>query len=158
MKLLWDIRGLRWTFTFRYWELNVKQNLGKSRQKSPVISKAPWTALCSNLVFFQPVTFAQQHSCCVALLLTGWRDCCWWLTNSAKFWIKCFSVFFGTAKILGIETDRFANSEGPDQTAPLRSSLIRAYTVCYSVCSFWKHFCIVTTKRFQFTDNYGNML
>ena len=32
-----------------------------------------------------------------------------------------------------------ANSEDPDQTA-LRSSLIRVYTVCHSICIFWTHF------------------
>ena len=30
-------------------------------------------------------------------------------------------------------TNIWANSVEPDQTAPLRSSLIRVYTVCYSI-------------------------
>ena len=32
-----------------------------------------------------------------------------------------------------------ANSADPDQTAK-RSSLIRVYTVCHSICTFWKNF------------------
>ena len=33
----------------------------------------------------------------------------------------------------------WANSADPDQTAP-RSSLIRVYTVCNSLCIFWMHY------------------
>ena len=36
----------------------------------------------------------------------------------------------------------WANSVDPDQTAP-RSSLIRVFTVCYSVYVFWTNFSIV---------------
>ena len=40
-------------------------------------------------------------------------------------------------------SDRYAwaNSADPDQTAP-RSSLIRVYTVCHSVCIVWTHYCM----------------
>ena len=40
------------------------------------------------------------------------------------------------------DVDGMANSEGPDQTAPLRSSLIRAYTVKGAVrsgCTLFAH-------------------
>ena len=36
----------------------------------------------------------------------------------------------------------WANSADPDQTAP-RSSLIRVYTVCHSVCIVWTHYTII---------------
>ena len=41
-------------------------------------------------------------------------------------------------------SDRYvwANSADPDQTAP-RSSLIRVYTVCHSVCTVWTHYSMI---------------
>ena len=39
-----------------------------------------------------------------------------------------------------------ANSIGPDQTAPFRSSLIRVYTVC--ICSFVRHFSVPNFRTF----------
>ena len=40
-------------------------------------------------------------------------------------------------------SDRYAwaNSADPDQTA--RSSLIRVYTVCHSVCIVWTHYSMI---------------
>ena len=37
------------------------------------------------------------------------------------------------------------NIADPDQTAP-RSSLIRVYTVCHSICIFWTYYCVVKPK------------
>ena len=48
-------------------------------------------------------------------------------------------------------SDRYAwaNSADPDQTAP-RSSLIRVYTVCHSVCIVWTHYSMVEPHNSNF--------
>ena len=43
----------------------------------------------------------------------------------------------------------WANSADPDQTAP-RSSLIRVYTVCHSVCIVWTHYSMVDPHSSNF--------
>ena len=47
------------------------------------------------------------------------------------------------------------NSVDPDHTAPTfqRSSLIRVYTVCHSVCIFWMC-CPMVKSHFKIKDNY----
>ena len=48
-------------------------------------------------------------------------------------------------------SDRYAwaNNVDPDQTAP-RSSLIRVYTVCHSVCIVWTHYSMVEPHSSNF--------
>ena len=62
-------------------------------------------------------------------------------------------------------SDRYAwaNSADPDQTAP-RSSLIRVYTVCHSVCIVWTHYSMVEphssyyNKFFWVSEYLGNFM
>ena len=56
-------------------------------------------------------------------------------------------------------SDRYArtNSADPDQTAP-RSSLIRVYTVCHSVCIVWAHYSLVEPHSSNFRVIRKNFL
>ena len=54
-----------------------------------------------------------------------------------------------------LETDRSEETMQTQIRLLLRSSLIRIYTVCHSICIFWMHYCIV--KLFYYiSNNYVN--
>ena len=56
------------------------------------------------------------------------------------------------------DTQALANSADPDQTAPLRSSMIRVYTVCHSIgtlCTIF-FFCR-KTSLFEFKRDYSKI-
>ena len=50
-----------------------------------------------------------------------------------------------------------ANSADPDQTAP-RSSLIRVYTVCHSICIVWTHYSMAEPHSSNFREFTTNFL
>ena len=56
--------------------------------------------------------------------------------------------------------DRYAwaNSADPDQNAPRRSSLIRVYTVCHSICIVWTHYSMVEPHSSNFRVITANVL
>ena len=61
-----------------------------------------------------------------------------------------------TVMFLSFRTDGlWANSVDPDQTAP---SLIRVYTVCHSICTFWTHYFIVEPPCSNFRVSTANCL
>ena len=58
-----------------------------------------------------------------------------------------------TVMILSLsDSQAWANSADPDQ----RSSLIRVYTVCHSVCIVWTHYSMVGLQIFWMSEYLGN--
>ena len=54
--------------------------------------------------------------------------------------------------ILNFWTGRPLQTPDPDQTS-YRSSLIRGFIVCRSICTFWTNFSMVKTSSFEFDNS-----
>ena len=67
----------------------------------------------------------------------------WWMN---QLYVKlCFLVSYCNVPKFS-DRQAWANSVNPDQTAP-RSSLIRVYNVCHSICIFWTHYSMVKPPK-----------
>ena len=82
---------------------------------------------------------------------------------SQDYWLYCFLVYWmktlSTVIFLSFRTDRSGQTVQTQIRLLLsRSSLIRVYTVCHSVCIVWTHYSMVEPHRSNFRSITTNIL
>ena len=72
------------------------------------------------------------------------------------FVVVFFSLYFNKM-VLSFRTDSPLQTSDPDRTAQ-GSSLMRVYTVCHSICTFWTNFSIDRLLSLNFNMIQQNIL
>ena len=67
-------------------------------------------------------------------------------------WVDVFSLTCTVSKIIPLNSQTGLNK----LCRPCWSSMIRVFTVCHSICIFWKHYCIKNQTRVPFLGQLGS--
>ena len=67
-------------------------------------------------------------------------------------WVDVFSLTCTVSKIIPLNSQIGLNK----LCRPCWSSMIRVFTVCHSICIFWKHYCIKNQTRVPFLGQLGS--